>query len=328
MRDVICSIIIAARNEESYIERCIESLENQSYDRRKYEIIVVEGMSEDNTFKIVEVLKSKYNNIILLRNSRKIAPVAFNTGIKESAGRYVFIVGAHAEYPSDFIEKSISGIKENNVDCVGGRIINIGRSKLGKVFSTVRNTAFGGGLSPYRYSDKKRFVNTVAFGCYSRDILDRVGGFNEDFVRNHDNDLNKRIIQAGGKILFEPEIKFYYFTRNSLKDILRQMFSYGFWEAKLIKKHKEQLAITTLIPMLFVLYTIFAVAILIFRRTIIPLLLELVPYLTVFAYFAIKAVVSKKQSIIVALFLYILIHFCIGIGFISGLMDINNIRQR
>ena len=321
MSGIICSIIIATRNEEAFIGRCIETLENQELDRVKYEIIIIDGLSEDHTVDIIKEMQTRYSNIIVSSNPEKTAAPAFNRGIRQSVGEYIFIVGAHAEYPHGFLSKSLSSIQANNTDCVGGREIDASKSKLGKVFAAVRNTAFGGGLSPYRYSDKKQFVKTVAFGCYKKEALIRAGGFDENLVKNQDNDINKRIIQNGGKILFDPDINFYYYVRDSIKGIFGQMYGYGYWEAKLIKKRKSQLSIATLVPAFFAVYTLLAILLLIIRGTAVPVCLEFIPYLIVFAYFAVKAIIPKRLNLITALFLYLLIHFSIGLGFIAGLIN-------
>lgn len=322
MCEIICSIVIAARNEADFIGDCIETLENQDFDRCNYEIIIAEGLSDDHTVEIILEKQKIYGNIFIFTNLKKIASSAFNIGISNSRGKYVFIVGAHAKYPSDFIKKSLDSFEENDADCIGGCEIDISGSKLGKVFAAVRNTAFGGGLSPYRYSNKKQYVKTVAFGCYKKDVLLKTGGYDEELTRNQDNDLNKRILQGGGKILFDPEIRFYYYPRQTLKEIFRQLFGYGYWEAKLIRKRKSQLSILTLVPVIFVIYTLLAILLLLLKGSVFPLCLELVPYLMIFAYFAIKAIVPKKLNWVTALFLYLLIHFTIGIGLIGGIIHL------
>lgn len=320
MCEIICSIVIAVRNEKNFIGKCIESLENQELDSERYEIIIIDGLSEDNTVDIIVEKQKSYSNIILFKNPKKIAASAFNIGIKNSVGKYIFILGAHAEYPSDFIKKSLDSFEANAADCIGGKEIDKSRTKVGEVFAAVRNTAFGGGLSPYRYSNKKQYVKTVAFGCYRKEALERVGGFDEALIRNQDNDLNKRIIQSGGKILFDPDIRFNYFTRDSLKDIYKQLFFYGYWEAKLIKRRKSQLSIVTLVPSIFVIYTLLAILLLLFYGSAFFLYMEFIPYLAIFAYFAIRVIMPRGLNPMVALFLYLLIHFSIGLGFIVGLI--------
>jgi cellulose synthase/poly-beta-1,6-N-acetylglucosamine synthase-like glycosyltransferase len=320
MSEIICSIVIATRNEEDFIGSCLETLENQEINRAKYEIIIIDGLSEDSTINIITEKQKSYSNIVLLSNPKKIAASAFNIGIKESKGKYVFILGAHTEYPSDFIKKILDSFDANHADCIGGREIQKSKSRLGEVFATVRNTAFGGGLSPYRYSNKKQYVKTVAYGCYRKEALERVGGFDEGLIRNQDNDLNKRIIQSGGKILFDPSIRHYYFSRDTLEGIYKQLFGYGYWEAKLIKRRKSQLSIVTLIPSIFVIYTLIALLLLLSHGTAFPLYLEFIPYLVIFAFYAIRVIIPKQLNPMIALFLYLIIHFSIGLGFIVGLI--------
>lgn len=320
MCEIICSIVIATRNEGDFIGNCIESLENQEFDSTKYEIIIIDGLSEDHTVDMIAEKQRSYSNIVLFHNPKKIAASAFNIGIKNSKGKFVFILGAHAEYPSDFIKKSLDSFEVNHADCIGGKEIEKSKTKLGEVFAAVRNTAFGGGLSPYRYSNKKQYVKTVAFGCYRKEALLGVGGFDEALVRNQDNDLNKRIIQSGGKILFDPTIRFYYFSRDSIKGISRQLYSYGYWEAMLIKRKKAQLSILTLVPSAFVIYTFVAMLFLLLGSTAFFLYLEFIPYFILFAFFAIRVIMPKRFNPMIALFLYLLIHFSIGVGFIVGLI--------
>lgn len=321
MSEILCSVVIATRNEEKYIGSCLESLENQEFDRGSYEIIVLDGLSEDRTVAVIQEKQKIYDNILLRSNVKKTAAPAFNEGIRCAGGKYVFIVGAHAKYPSEFIKKSIEELEESQADCIGGREIDVSTSNLGNVFAAVRNTAFGGGLSPYRYSDKKQYVKTVAFGCYKKEILLKVGGFDETLVRNQDNDINKRIIGIGGKILFDPGIQFYYFARDSLKGIAKQLFYDGYWEARLIKKRKSQLSIFTLVPSCFAVYTLFAILYLILMGSILLLCLEFIPYLSVFVYFAVKSIIPKRMNVLTAFLLYLLIHLSIGIGFIIGLVN-------
>ena len=97
------------------------------------------------------------------------------------------------------------------------------------------------------------------------------------------------------------------------------MYGYGYWEAKLIKKRKSQLSIATLVPVFFAVFTLLALLLLILKGTAVPLCLEFIPYLILFLYFAVKAIIPGRLSLITALFLYLLIHFSIGLGFIAGL---------
>lgn len=310
------TIIIATYNEEKFIEGCIRSLENQTYPRDKYQIYIIDGESKDNTVKVVKDLINEYDNIKLFNNPKKIQAVAFNIGLNNAETEYTFVVGAHATFDKEFIENSIKSIKENDVACVGGKIKFDAKTKIGQYYALARGTLFGGGTASYRYSNKKQYVSTASFGCYKTKCMKDVGGYNEELVKNQDNDINKRIIAQGGKMLFDPSIKFTYFTRDTYKNIVKQMFNYGYWEAKVIKQDPKQFSIVTIVPSAFVIYNV--LAILLSFKTIIPLLLCYVPYLLLYLVFYFKDAAGKNP--IKLLWIYITIHASIGIGFIKGFL--------
>ena len=309
------TIIIATYNEENYIEECIRTLEEQSYDRARYQIFIIDGNSTDKTTEVVRGLMKEYSNIKLFNNPKRIQAVAFNIGIENSDTEYSFVVGAHATYDSDFIKNSIESIRENNVDCVGGKVIFDAKTSIGKYYALARGTLFGGGVSSYRYSNKKQLVDTASFGCYKTSVLREVGGYNEELVKNQDNDINKRIIANGGKILFDPIIKFTYFTRDSYPAIRKQMYNYGYWEAKVIQQDKKQFSIFTIVPSLFVIYNILALILLI--KTPIFIMLSMIPYLILYLVFYFKYAFGKNPFEL--LVIYLTIHCGIGVGFIRGM---------
>lgn len=309
------TIVIATYNEEKYIKECIESLENQSYPKDMYQIYIIDGKSEDNTTAVVKELMEKYNNVKLFENPKRIQAAAFNIGINNANTDYSFIVGAHASYDYDFIKNSVESIEENGVECVGGKIKFDAKTKVGKLYALARGTLFGGGVASYRYSNKKQLTSTASFGCYKTARMLEVGGYNETLVKNQDNDINKRIIASGGKILFDPSIKFTYYTRDNYKAIRKQMFNYGYWEAKVIKQDSKQFSIFTIVPSVFVIYNI--LALLLLFKTPIPIMLSMIPYLIVYLIFYFKF--GKGKNPFELLWIYLTIHCSIGIGFIKGL---------
>lgn len=311
------TIIIATYNEEKYIEGCIRTLEEQSYSRDKYQICIIDGESDDKTTDVVKKLMKEFSNIKLFNNPKRIQAAAFNIGIENANTEFAFVVGAHATYDKDFIKNSIESIKENNVDCVGGKVKFDAKTDIGQYYALARGTLFGGGVSSYRYSNKKQLVDTASFGCYRTAILKEVGGYNEELVKNQDNDINKRIKAIGGKILFDPIIKFTYFTRDNYKAIKTQMYNYGYWEAKVIKQDKKQFSIFTLVPSIFVIYNVIALILLLLFKTPIPIMLSMIPYVALYLVFYFKHAVGKNPFKL--LWIYLTIHCSIGIGFIKGL---------
>ena len=104
----LVSAIVLCRNEEKFIGKCLDSIIANDYPNEKLEILVVDGMSEDGTRKIVEEYRKEHSSIRLINNSKKLTPFAFNEGIRNSHGELVMIMSAHATYGIDYIKKCVS----------------------------------------------------------------------------------------------------------------------------------------------------------------------------------------------------------------------------
>ena len=114
------SIIIPCRNEEKYISKCLDSLLDNNYPKGLIEIFVIDGMSEDNTRKIIKRYIEKHPFIKLINNSKKIVPTALNIGIKKARGDIIIRIDVHSTYPSNYIEKLVLWIRKTKADNVGG----------------------------------------------------------------------------------------------------------------------------------------------------------------------------------------------------------------
>ncbi len=169
------SVIIPARNEEKFIEKCIESFLTCDYPKELIEVIVVDGMSEDGTRKIVRELSERDIRVLLVNNEKKITPVAMNLGVKASKGEYIFFSGAHSEMRSDYISKCIRHALETGADNVGGIMKTEPRisSTVGIAISKVLSSPLGVGGAKFRTGVTKPIeVDTVPFGCYKREVFD------------------------------------------------------------------------------------------------------------------------------------------------------------
>ena len=249
----IVSVVIAMRNEENYIARCLQSVIDQDYPGEQVEILVVDGMSTDSSRDVVSEFAGRYANIRLLDNEKKIAPAAFNLGIRNAKGSIVAIIGAHCSLAPDYLSNCVQYLSTREADCVGGPIENIGEGFWGQAISLAMSSPFGVGDAHFRYSHQERYVDTLAFGAYRREVFDKIGLFDEKLVRNQDYDLNYRLRKAGGKILLTPAIKSRYYTRSSLKKLCSQYLLYGFWKVRMLRKHPRSLRVRQLVPPLFVL---------------------------------------------------------------------------
>ena len=226
------SIIIPCRNEERFIGSCINSILANDYPKDNIEILVIDGMSEDKSKEIVGGYSRQYKFIKVIDNPRRITPCAFNTGIRNSNGEIIMILGSHSAYQNDYISKCVRYLNEFEADNVGGIIVTVPREDtfIGKAVTASLSSRFGVGGSSFRTGVKEpTWVDTVFGGCYKKNVFEKVGLFNENLVSTQDMEFNLRLKRAGGKILLVPDIVSYYYTRSDLVSFCRNNFRNGFW---------------------------------------------------------------------------------------------------
>ncbi len=317
------SIIIPVRNEEKYIKKCIDSILKQTYPKDLIEILIIDGMSEDSTRERINAYIAKGENIKLILNEKKIAPTAMNIGIKNATGDAMFILGGHSYLDPNYITECVETLNRTDADCVGGPISTIGEDKVSRAISLAMSSSFGVGNALFRYSKKECYVDTLAFGMYRREIFNEIGLFDEELVRNQDDEFNYRLIKKGKKILLNPDIKSYYYSRASLKNLWKQYFQYGFWKVKVIQKHKKPASFRHLVPMSFVL-SIIGTLIGSFIYSPVKYLLAIIlgSYFIFNIFFTIKLAIKERASEVIYIpLIFLILHLSYGFGFIFGIIN-------
>jgi len=317
------SVIMPIRNEAVYIERAIRSILHQDYPVQKMEILVVDGMSDDGTRQIVEKLSQKDHRIKMLDNPRRIVPTALNIGLAAAQGDLFIRVDGHAEIARDFVRESIKCLCEHpEAWIVGGYIETVANNYIGHVIASAMRSPIGVGNSRFRLGNYEGWVDTLAFGTHHKWVVDKIGYFDEELVRNQDDEFNLRIILAGGKIWMSKSIKSKYFSRGSLRKLWRQYFQYGFWRIRTLQKHKRPATLRQLVPLLFVLsLLLWGLAGLLWRPFWI--LLEIEAAIYVIGLFAGAAVLGRKsgwQYAPLAPVVFAILHFGYGLGSLWGVI--------
>ncbi len=251
------SIIIPILNEEKYISKCLDSIVKSDFDKNEMEVLLVDGGSDDKTVKIIKKYQAKYPFFKFLHNPKKIVPVAMNIGIKNAKGEYIIRLDAHASYPQNYFSKLIKYHKELNADNVGGIIITEIKNKnsTSNAIKNVLSDRFGVGSDFRSGVSEIKEVDTVPFGCYKKEIFDKVGYYDERLVRNQDIELNKRLKRNGGKIYLVPEISCTYYAREDIKALAKNNFNNGKWNilTAYYTKNLDSLSLRHFIPLIFVL---------------------------------------------------------------------------
>jgi dolichyl N-acetyl-alpha-D-glucosaminyl phosphate 3-beta-D-2,3-diacetamido-2,3-dideoxy-beta-D-glucuronosyltransferase len=313
------SVIIPTRNEEKYIVACLDSLVLQTYPKDKFEVLLIDGLSNDKT---IDLAKNylEHLNLRILCNLQEKHVVAFNYGIKEAKGKYFIILGGHSFVENDFIEKNVKTFfkiakKENKLAAVGGSLEAISENSCSVLVSSLFGSWFSGSSS-FWYSDSPHFDKTVPFGFYEKSIIEKIGYFDESFIKGQDFELNLRLNKRGYKVFHEPKIKSNYYVRNTLTGFLKQSFDNGVAKGLCAKKYFNPLLF---FPVAFLLYqTLFAASFFLFNISTIPLLLPLIVYWILNIIASAKA--SKGKKLFLLPLMFWVLHNVTGIGISAGLI--------
>ena len=173
----------------------------------------------------------------------------------------------HSTIEPDFINNSIKILNEKNASCVGGPTKHFSNTFIGKNISIAQCSYFGAGGASFRTGvSKGKYVNTLAFGAYDRSEFLKVGAYDEELIRNQDEELNYRIVKNGGKIWIDPSIKSRYYVRDSILKLFSQYYYYGFYKVRVIQKIKSIFSFRHFVPAIFVLTLILFMVIAIFQK--------------------------------------------------------------
>jgi cellulose synthase/poly-beta-1,6-N-acetylglucosamine synthase-like glycosyltransferase len=248
------SLVMSLRNEEKFLPRSLAAIEEQDYPKDRYELIAVDGGSTDGSIEILKASSLSASHTILALGRNLTIPAAMNLGIREARGDIIIKLDAHG-YPSrNFIRGIAERLGEQpDLGAVGGRIVQRGETLAAEANGWARTSIFGVGKGPYTAGKKEWYVASVQCGGYRRDVLEKVGTFDEEIGVGEDDELNWRVVKAGYKILFTPEIEFFYYARASLRALFRQYLWYGDGRTLVLRKHRDFLRIKHLVPAAFVI---------------------------------------------------------------------------
>lgn len=250
------SVVIPCRDEAPFIGQCLESVLAFDYPADRLEILVVDGMSRDQTRETVAAWSARDARIQLLDNPRGITPVALNIGIRAACGDYIVRLDAHNAYEVGYVRECIDHALRSQADNVGGVIETIAREPglLGEAMVAAMTHPFGVGPSHFRLgSDEPRWVDTVFGGCFRRQVFDRVGLFNELLPRGQDMEFSLRLRRAGLRTLLVPTIRSRYYARTRPWQFLSYNWSNGVWAVLPFLYSKIiPVGIRHLVPMAFV----------------------------------------------------------------------------
>ncbi len=262
------SLILPVRNEAPFIEKNLRTLLKQDYPADKLEILVADGMSDDGTGEIVEGISQEDPRVRLIKNPERIVPTAMNAAIEASTGEIIIRVDGHVVVAEDFVRESVQVLQEKpDAWAVGGPIVNEAKTKCGQAIAIAMAHPLGVGNATHRRPGFEGYGEGTAFPAMYRWVFDKVGNYDEELVRNQDDEFYFRIGVAGGKFFISPRIRYVYYVREKLSQLFRQYYQYSVWRIPVMLKHRQPTTLRQMVPSLFYLAMVIALVVGIFSRS-------------------------------------------------------------
>ena len=251
------SIGIVAYNEEPFLPNLLKDMKAQKYPHQNMEILLIDSCSTDRTHSIMEKFQrenSDFYSIQILDNPKKSQAGGWNVAIQNFTGDVLARIDAHTKITPEYSVKVMENIEAGEMVVGGIRPAIIEKNTAWtNVLLQVENSLFGSSINSSRRSTEKTYVKTMFHAAYRREVLDKVGLFNEKLLRTEDNEFHYRIRKAGYRLCYDPTIISYQYARSDFKRMVKQKFANGDWIGRTIKVCPGCISIYHLVPLAFVM---------------------------------------------------------------------------
>jgi len=317
----LISVVIPVRNEEHHISDVLDALLAQDYPTDRFEVIVVDGHSKDNTREVVESYVKRHKNIRLFSNPKYLSSAARNIGFRESHGDIILIIDGHCLIDNQAMLTNVDhAMRKPGVFALGRpQPLLLENANITQIaVAMARHSPVGHHPDSFIYSDQPQIVPAISTAvAYRREVFNQIGLFDERFDACEDCELNYRFDQTGMTCYFTPDIAVRYKPRSSIFGLGKQMFRYGRGRIRLAKKHPQSFSWKMFLPALLILGSFIGCIGACFSQTI---AMACFPVLTL--YFLILGLESVRLSFVnrfpmgLILFpiIFLTIHFASGFG--------------
>ena len=254
------SIVMPVLNEELHLAEAVERVLAQDY-LGPLEVVLALGPSLDNTNAIAQELCEADARVSTVDNPTGRTPAGLNAAIAASnpASRFIVRVDGHALFPATYVSTAIRVLEETGADNVGGVMAAQGVTPFERAVACSMRSTIGVGSAAFHTGGSAGPALTVYLGAFRRSALDRVGSYDERFVRSQDWELNHRIRETGGQVWFTPELEVTYRPRSTIRRLARQYFEYGRWRRVVMRRHTGTVSLRYLAPPILVCFLVLGV---------------------------------------------------------------------
>ena len=317
------SFIIVAYNAAGSMGALLDDLLAQTVAHEQIQALLVDSASTDATRQLMLDFAARAPfEVKVLDNPKRWLASGINVALAAATGDAIIRLDAHARIPHDFLENNLRAMALGE-DIVGGCVSGgTPNTAWENVLRTVDTSRFCGGAAPFRNGGEARYVDTLAYALYRREVYDKVGLYDERLRRTEDNDMHYRMRRAGYRFFFSPDIISYHAARSTMRGQLRQKWGNGYWIGRTMRIQPRCFAPRHLVPAAFVLALL--ASLLMLPLCAYPLLMLLCAYLLCDLYFAVSGAMAQNTGRVLALislpFLFFAVHIVYGVGTLAGLI--------
>ena len=328
------SVIIPCFNEQDTIQKVLDAIYSQTYPLNEIEVIIADGLSTDNSRDVINKFSLSHSNLALkiIDNNKRIIPSGLNRAIESAQGTYIIRMDAHSIPDTEYIRKCVDGLESGLGDNIGGiwKIQPGNNTWIAKGIARAASHPLGVGDALYRIGGTAQEVDTVPFGAFRRELIDKIGMFDESLLTNEDYEFNTRLRQSGGKVWMDPAIHSIYFARSNLRGLAQQYWRYGYWKAQMLRRYPKTLRWRQLIPPLFV-FTLISLGLFSLVWNLASLLLAIIVLLYIVVLFIAgiqMSIRNKDISMIIGVPLAVVtIHLSYGSALLWGLAVKSKVKE-
>ena len=324
------SVIVPCRNERGAIDTFIANVRAQEPVPGGMEVLIADGCSDDGTREILEKLSRQDSRVVLIDNPGLTVSAGLNLAIRRAQGAIVARMDVHSEYAPDYLRRCLDELERTGASNVGGPALTRADGFFQRANAAAYGSPFAVGGARFHDARFEGPVDTVPYGCWRKQTLEDLGGFDEALVRNQDDELNLRLIRQGGTIWQTPRIRSWYRPRPNAISLFRQYFQYGYWKVHVIRKHRVPGSWRHLVPAL----TVVAGLLLLAASPMAPtaamvLALCVLTYLVIGLVAAVATCrrVGEWRLLPILPLVFAIYHVAYGLGFLRALADMALLRR-